>query len=102
MTSRRRKYRRKRTKKKRRRTKKKRRRRRKRKRKTRRKRGGVGNGNKCIKDNKSGRLRGPNSECRDPPGNGHNQCYYSYSGNDCKGIKDKYGEDKHCVKGQCV
>ena len=90
-----------RTKKKRRRTKKKRKRRRRRSR-----RGGdkiKGNGKKCIDETGTpGRLRGPQGECMDPPGNGHNNCYYSYTGNDCKGILDRYEEDKHCVSGQCV
>ena len=92
-----------RTKKKRRRTKKKRRKRR----RTRRKRGGdkyiKGNGNKC-KDSVGapGRLRGPNSICLDPPGNGHNNCYWRWDGNDCKGILNRHQEDKHCVNGQCV
>ena len=91
-----------RTKKKRRRTKKKRRKRRRR----RSRRGGVkikGNGKKCIDEvGQPGITRGPNSECMGPPGNEHNNCYYSYISNDCKGIPDKYGEDKHCVSGQCV
>ena len=101
----RRKYRKKSTKKKRRyrrkSTKKKRKRRRRRSR-----RGGdkiKGNGKKCKDETGTpGILRGPNSECMGPPGNGHNNCYYSYTGNDCKGVLDRYGEAKHCVSGQCV
>jgi len=101
----RRKYRKKSTKKKRRyrrkSTKKKRKRRRRRSR-----RGGdkiKGNGKKCTDETGTpGKLRGPQSECRGPPGKVHNNCYYSYIGNDCKGVLDKYGRPKHCVSGQCV
>ena len=101
------KSRRRRTKKKRRRTKKKRRRtKKKRKRRRRRSRRGgdkiKGNGKKCKDETGTpGILRGPNSECMGPPGNGHNNCYYSYTSNDCKGVLDRYGEAKHCVSGQC-
>jgi len=90
-----------RTKKKRRRTKKKRR-----KRRTRRKSGGdkyiTGNGKKCKIGTFTGRLRGPDSECRGPPGDGHSLCYYKDWGNDCKGAGPRSnGEDKHCVGGRC-